>query len=490
MSRGARLTVLPRPIAGTYFGRMNFLSDTFALQVGADGTGVFLAFQRTGSGVFLNRNVRVAADRRFEFTATCISGPLAGTTSEVRGVIDPDGELFGSMGEYPLIAPVPDASGATSALAGFYSSTARPSSSSPGPNERDSNLSHLVVGSKGRAFVVFAGRTLAEGGPVTIGANGVISGTTDNNLKVDGAVEGPNGVVTTSLSQALFPTLSFVGASTSRQTVEALVNLSTRTAITAARPSFTVGFVVTGTNPKTVLVRGIGPTLASFGVNGALAAPRLELFSGSTSIATAVEWRASPNAAAIAAAAAQVGGFPLPADSRDAALLVTLAAGNYSATLSGQAGALGNALVEVYDATAGEVPRTEHLVNMSTLGTVGGGDEVLTAGFSIRGALPKRVLVRAAGPALEQFGVPNFALGVTLRVFAGTTRIAENFGWTTSPDSRLVALAAREAGAFPFAMNSNDSALLLSLPPGTYTAQVATLGGIATTALVEVYELP
>lgn len=492
ISRGARLTVAPRPIAGTYFGRMNFLANTFALHVRADGTGVFLAFVRAGAGagVYLGRDVRVGADRRFQFTATVIAGPLAGATAEVRGSIDPDGELFGSIGDDALFAPAPDASGATSALAGFYASTARPISAVPGPNERDSNVSYAIVGPKGRAYVVFAGRTLAEGGPIPIDANGVLSGTTDNNLSVVGALDAASGVLTSSLSQATFPTLHFVGASTTRPAVEALVNLSTRTTLTAAQPSFAVGFVVSGIRPKAVLVRGIGPALGAFGVSGALPAPRLEVFRGSTSIATATEWGLSPNAAAIPAVAAQVGAFALAPGSRDAALLLTLEAGSYSAVLSGRDGALGAALVEVYDATPGAVTRGEHLVNVSTLGAAGTGDDVLTAGFSIRGAVPKRVLVRAAGPGLVQFNVPSAAARLGLRVFAGDTRIAENNGWSTSTEAGLTALAARDAGAFPFVSGSSDCAMVLSLAPGSYTAQVASLGPAPGAALVEVYELP
>ena len=108
------------------------------------------------------------------------------------------------------------------------------------------------------------------------------------------------------------------------------------------------GFVVTGNFPKKVLVRGVGPTLAGQGVSGVLADPLLRIWKRSTEIAANDNWM-TDNAVAIDAAAMQVGAFPLDNLSRDAAILLTLVQGVYTAQVSGSGGTTGIALVEVYD---------------------------------------------------------------------------------------------------------------------------------------------
>jgi hypothetical protein len=105
-----------------------------------------------------------------------------------------------------------------------------------------------------------------------------------------------------------------------------------------------VGFVISGPRPQTVLLRAIGPSLAAFGVTGALADPRLELFAGQDHLLANDDWGGS---ATLAAVAAQSGAFALAAGSRDAALVATLAPGSYTAQVSGAA--TGIALIEIYE---------------------------------------------------------------------------------------------------------------------------------------------
>ena len=102
----------------------------------------------------------------------------------------------------------------------------------------------------------------------------------------------------------------------------------------------------------------------------------------------------------------------------------------------------------------------------------------------------KRVLVRAVTTGLLQFGVTPIASRIRLVLHAGATVLAENDSWSTSPDAAALAAAAREAGAFALHTTSLDCALLLNLPPGTYSAQVANTGTTPGAALIEVYELP
>ena len=130
-----------------------------------------------------------------------------------------------------------------------------------------------------------------------------------------------------------------------------LVNISARAAVGTGGSVLIAGFVVQGNVSKQVLIRGVGPTLAAFGLGGLLTDPQLALFREGT--ATPIQqndnWLSSPNAAQIGLAAGQVGAFALPANSRDAALLVTLDPGTYTALVTGAAGTTGVALVEIYE---------------------------------------------------------------------------------------------------------------------------------------------
>ncbi|MCX6953881.1 MAG: hypothetical protein NTV51_17160, partial [Verrucomicrobia bacterium] len=246
--------------------------------------------------------------------------------------------------------------------------------------------------------------------------------------------------------------------------------------------------------PKSVLIRAVGPALDAFGVAGALPAARLELFGGTPAISLATNngWG---NAAPVAAAAARSGAFALAPNSRDASILISLAPGPYTVVVSGDAGASGVALVEVYDASENAAP-DQKVVNIASRGNAGSGDNTLTAGFVIAGSVPKRVLIRGVGPALGAFGVPGTLADPELKLInqPGAV-IATNDNWgtpasATAADAAQIAAAATAVGAFAFAPGSKDAALLLNLAPGPYTVQLSGVGGAAGVALVEVYEVP
>lgn len=271
------------------------------------------------------------------------------------------------------------------------------------------------------------------------------------------------------------------------------VNLSSRLATAAGNPArvFIAGFVVSGTSPKTMLVRAVGPGLDQFGVTGTLANPRLQIFSGDRLIAENEDW---VDEAGLRAATLNVGGFSLPAGSRDSALLITLAPGAYSAhVVSG--GGEGVALVEVYDTESGQ-PGTQ-LVNLSTRGFVGTGESVLVAGFVVAGESPKRVLVRGIGPALVGFGVTDTLPDPVLKLYRGSTVMAENDNWENpQPGSSsetsgglAIAAAASGAGAFALPAGSKDAAVIVTLTPGAYSAVVSGANSDSGAGLVEVYEL-
>lgn len=310
-----------------------------------------------------------------------------------------------------------------------------------------------------------------------------------NYLVSPAQLEGDTGLAFfTDLPAAVRATLrTVIDGQAPAGAAQRLANLSARAvASTGAQAAF-AGFVITGTEPKPVLVRVAGPALRDFGVAGALIAPRVELFRGGGAVPLAANtgWGNAPE---LAQAAATVGAFPLAAGSADSALVATLAPGAYTAVATAANAQPGVGLVEIYDlspATAGA-----RLVNLSARANVGAGDATLIAGLVVRGDAPKRVLVRAAGPALAAFGITGVLARPQLALLAGGTAVATNAGWAASPDTASLADAARRAGAFAFPAGSADAALLATLVPGAYTAQVTGADGASGAALLEIYEVP
>ena len=255
-----------------------------------------------------------------------------------------------------------------------------------------------------------------------------------------------------------------------------LSNLSVRAAMAAGQTLF-VGFSVKG-GGRELIVRGVGPTLGNFGLAGAMADPRLELYDGGTLVTQNDDWG---NAATLSTAFGSVGAFPLVASSRDAALLQTVD-GTRSVQLKGTGA--GVALVELYDTGTGNTPR---LVNVSARNQVGTGDNILIFGFFIAGTGTKNVLIRAVGPTLGALGVTGVLVDPKFSVFpAGSTvAVASNDNWNAS-----LAPTFTSVGAFPLDPNSRDAALVTTLTPGSYTVQVSGADGGTGEALVEIYEVP
>ncbi len=264
-----------------------------------------------------------------------------------------------------------------------------------------------------------------------------------------------------------------------------LVNLATRGAVKTGGAQLIAGVVTTG-GSLPLLVRAIGPTLGAFGLASALADPQLALFRAgeTTAVATNDDWSDGT-------AFARVGAFGLPVGSKDAALVFTAApaAGGYSAVVSGAGGQSGVGLVEIYDLAAGpgalDRPR---LINVATRGEVSPGT-LLIAGFVIGGTQPRRVLIRAAGPAIAALNVAQALADPQLALFRGATLVAENDDWSRGRHAAAVAATGLGAGAFVFAADSLDAALLVTLAPGAYTAVVTGVGEGSGVALVEVYDV-
>lgn len=289
-----------------------------------------------------------------------------------------------------------------------------------------------------------------------------------------------------------------------------LVNLSTRTRIAYLGDSFSLGFNLAGTQRATLLIRGIGPALARFGLPEALLAPRLEIFRGNTVIATSEGWdrpaAGGATAAQIAAAATSVGAFALAPGAADTALLLQLDPGTYTAVIRGINGTSGDALAEIYDVSRNGT----RLTNLSALAKISTEGDLLIPGIVIAGNNPRTLVVRAVAQGLSDLGLaPANLLGdarisILTTVQAGnqsvTQTVATNNNWTQGGAAMLSAVFPA-IGAFPLRAAS-DAAILDALAPGTYTLQAAAAPlaagaqGFANSpnqtgsVLVEVYEVP
>jgi len=238
------------------------------------------------------------------------------------------------------------------------------------------------------------------------------------------------------------------------------------------------GFIITGSAPKHVLLRAIGPSLTQYGVPDALADPVMELH-GPTGFVTVINnnWRDDPaQEAAIIAT-----GIP-PTDDLESAIDAPLAPGAYTAIVRGNGNTAGIALVEVYDLNQ---PFASKLANISTRALVGTGDNVVIAGFILGGNNgADRVVLRGIGPSLTAAGVPNALADPTLELRdSDGALLTSNNDWQDDPAQAAELLA---AGLAP--TNNLESAIAATLPPGPYTALLAGRNNGAGIGLVEVYD--
>ncbi len=276
---------------------------------------------------------------------------------------------------------------------------------------------------------------------------------------------------------------------TSTQASSRLANLSVRTTAGIDDNTLIAGFAAAGSDQKQLIIRGLGPSLNQFGVGNELKSVVLTLFnSQGTKLTENSNWEnALGSAAASNAFFAQVGAFPLQTGSKDAALSVYIFPRTpYSAQVSSTDRTSGIALVEIFDAS----PTTStRLVNISARCRVTTGNGLLIAGFVIAGNSAKQLLIRAIGPSLAAFGVSDVLNDPKLQIFQRDTLINQNDDWWRSSNVAELSSVYQSVGAFPLPASSKDSALLLLLPPGNYTAQVTGQAESTGVALVEIYEV-
>jgi hypothetical protein len=257
-----------------------------------------------------------------------------------------------------------------------------------------------------------------------------------------------------------------------------LVNLSTRAVVGLGDNAVIGGFIIQGSQPATVILRGIGDSLPALGITDALQDPVIELHSSNATVATSDDWIDDSWASTIAS-------YHLdPSNSRESAILATLNPGTYTVVVrsfdNGDGNLTGTAVMELYDlhTTGGRAG------NLSTRGQVQSGDQVLIGGFIVGGPQSKDVVVRALGPSLAAAGISQFLSdpAVELRDASGTL-VASNDNWGSGPNAPQI----QSENLAP--SNPNESALQATLNPGTYTAIVRGANGATGIGLVEIYDL-
>lgn len=258
------------------------------------------------------------------------------------------------------------------------------------------------------------------------------------------------------------------------------LNISTRLRVETGDNVLIGGFIVTGSAPKNVAVRGIGPSLGAFGIPGALADPTLELrASNGTLIMQNDNWQDDP------AQAAQLTALGLALqDTRESGIVAPLPPNaSYTAILAGKNGGTGVGLVEIYDANNAV---DSQLVNISTRGFVSTAENVMIGGFILGGSSSStQVAVRGIGPSLAQFGLSPVLIDPTLELHdSNGATLVSNDNWQDDP-TQAAQLTANGL-ALP---DVKESGIFQSLPPGAFTAILAGKNGGTGIGLVEVYNV-
>ncbi|MGI8956193.1 MAG: hypothetical protein ACR2II_04670 [Chthoniobacterales bacterium] len=254
-----------------------------------------------------------------------------------------------------------------------------------------------------------------------------------------------------------------------------LLNISTRLGVGTGENVLIGGFIINGTQPKKVILRGIGPSLESFGIPNFLADPVLELHKPDGSVVTDDNWKDTQQAEIQSTGIA-------PSNDNESAIVATLDPGAYTVVLQGKNQTTGVALVEAYDLDQGA---DSALANISSRGFVSSGDNVMVGGVIAGGGGGGTcsVVIRAIGPSLAEAGVENALPDPSLELYDTNGALIESAeNWIDEQSAAIQNVQLEPADGL-------ECALLAVLPPGPYTAIVRGKDNTTGVALVEVYNV-
>ena len=420
------------------------------------------------------------------------------------GIIHHGGTINGNVNvSRGTIAPTSGGGGGSVNLSGAGIIVVPGSYLIPGPDTMTIN-GNLALGADAHYSMVIRNNTAGEFDTMNVSGSATFGGTLDVSL-VNGFVPQPGdsftvltagppitGAFTNAPNGSRFPTTdgrgSFIATYSDNHLVlsnfvtkppDQLLNISTRMRVLTGDNVLIAGFIITGTDPKKVIIRGLGPSLGAVGVQGALTDTTLELHQGANTLATNDNWKIDDQSGQSQEATIRATTIP-PSNDLESALVATLNPGDYTAVLAGKNQTIGIGVVEVYDL---DQAANSKLANISSRGFVDTGDNAMIGGFIVGGAGggAAKVIVRAIAPSLPFSGTLQDPT-LELHDNNGNT-IATDDNWKDSQQGDV------QATTIP-PSNEVESAIVRTLVPGNYTAVVRGVNNSTGIAVVEVYNLP
>lgn len=422
------------------------------------------------------------------------------------GIIHHGGTINGNVNvSRGTIAPTSGGGGGSVNLSGAGIIVIPGSYAIPGPDTMTIN-GNLTLGADAHLSMVIRNNTAGEFDTMNVSGSATFGGTLDVSL-VNGFVPGPGdsftvltagptiaGAFTNAANGGRFPTTdgagSFIATYSDNHLVlsnfvtkppDQLLNISTRMRVLTGDNVLIAGFIITGTDPKKVIIRGLGPSLGAVGVQGALTDTTLELHQGSNTLATNDNWKIDDQTGQSQEATIRATTIP-PNNNLESALVATLNPGAYTAVLAGKNQTVGIGVVEVYDL---DPAANSKLANISTRGFVDTGDNAMIGGFIVGGAGggAAKVIIRGLGPSLGSVGVQGALKDTVLELHDNNgMTIATNDNWKDSQQAEI------QATTIP-PSNDLDSAIVRTLVPGNYTAVLRGVNNGTGIGLIEVYNL-
>jgi hypothetical protein len=422
------------------------------------------------------------------------------------GIIHHGGTINGNVNvSRGTIAPTSGGGGGDVNLSGAGIIVIPGSYAIPGPDTMTIN-GNLALGADAHYSMVIRNNTAGEFDTMTVSGSATFGGTLDVTL-VNHFVPQPSdsftvltagppitGAFTNAPNGSRFPTTdgagSFIATYSDNHLVlsnfvtkppDQLLNISTRMRVLTGDNVLIAGFIITGTDPKKVIIRGLGPSLGAVGVQGALTDTTLELHQGSNTLATNDNWKIDDQTGQSQEATIRATTIP-PNNDLESALVATLNPGAYTAVLAGKNQTVGIGVVEVYDL---DQAANSKLANIATRGFVDTGDNAMIGGFIVGGAGggAAKVIIRGLGPSLGSVGVQGALTDTTLELHDNNgTTIATDDNWKDSQQGDI------QATTIP-PSNDLDSAIVRTLVPGNYTAVLRGVNNGKGIGLVEVYNL-
>jgi hypothetical protein len=445
------------------------------------------SYIQTGGETSLGDSVMTAANVQIQGGIIHHGGTINGNVNVQRGTIAPTsggGGGFVILGGFAIVVP------------GSYLI--------PGPDSMTIN-GNLALGADAHYSMVIRNNTAGEFDTMNVSGSATFGGTLEV-LLVNGFVPqagdsftvltaGPpiTGAFTNAPNGSRFPTTdgrgSFIATYSDNHLVlsnfqtkppDQLLNISTRMRVLTGDNVLIAGFIITGTDPKKVIIRGLGPSLGAVGVQGALTDTTLELHQGSSTLATNDDWKIKADGSS-QQADIEATTIP-PSNDKESALAATLNPGAYTAILAGKNQTVGIGVVEVYDLNQAA---NSKLANIATRGFVDSGDNAMIGGFIVGGAGggAAKVIIRGLGPSLGSVGVQGALTDTILELHDNNgATIATNDNWKDSQEGEI------QATTIP-PSNDLDSAIVRTLVPGNYTAVLRGVNNGTGIGLVEVYNL-